>query len=158
MHTLQTVCNDLGVPLAAKKQAGPATTIEFLGIIIDTIQQELRLPEEKLNRFQSLLKEWIPQKSCTRHELESLTGILQHACTVLKIHWTPKKSDPDISMIWAPAVLCFFGFFRVGEITTPSLSEFDSSKHLAWGDVAIDDPQNPQPLSHIIGVCNVFVS
>ena len=46
LHTLQTVCNDLGVPLADEKQAGPATTIEFLGIIIDTIQQELRLPEE----------------------------------------------------------------------------------------------------------------
>ena len=60
LHTLQTVCNDLGVPLAAKKQAGPATIIKFLGIIIDTIQQELRLPEEKLNRLQSLLKEWIP--------------------------------------------------------------------------------------------------
>ena len=38
------------------------------------------------------------------------------------------------------------GFFRAGEITTPSLSEFDSSKHLALGDVAIDDPHNPQTL------------
>ena len=64
---------------------------------------------------------------------------------MLKKHWTPKKSDPDISMIWDAAVLCF-GFFRAGEITTPSLSEFDGSKHLAWGDVAIDDPHNPQTL------------
>ena len=37
-------------------------------------------------------------------------------------------------------------FFRAREITTPSLSEFDSSKHFARGDVAIDYPHNPQTL------------
>ena len=29
---------ELGVPLAPEKQAGPSTTIEFLGITIDTVQ------------------------------------------------------------------------------------------------------------------------
>ena len=43
LHTLQTVCRELGVPLAPEKQAGPSTTLEFLGITIDTVQQELRL-------------------------------------------------------------------------------------------------------------------
>ena len=62
----------------------------------------------------------------------------------LKEHWSPRKSDPDVIMVWAAAVLCFFGFFRAGEITTSTLSDFDSSKHLAWGDVAIDDASNPQ--------------
>jgi len=57
LHAPQAVCSDLGVPLAAEKQAGPSTTIEFLGIIIDTIQQELHLPDEKLSRLQSLLQE-----------------------------------------------------------------------------------------------------
>ena len=37
LHTLQAVCSDLGVPLVVEKEAGPLTTIEFLGIIIDTI-------------------------------------------------------------------------------------------------------------------------
>ena len=64
----------------------------------------------------------------------------------LKKHWTPRKSDPDIIMLWAAAVLCFFGFFRAGEITIPTVSGFDHSKHLAWGDVATDDVNNPQSL------------
>ena len=34
LHTLQLVCKELGIPLAAEKQAGPSTTIEFLGITI----------------------------------------------------------------------------------------------------------------------------
>ena len=44
----------------------------------------------------------------------------------------------DTKMLWAAAVMCFFGFFRSGEITVPNLSSFDDKKHLAWGDVAID--------------------
>ena len=83
LHTLQSVCQKLGIPLAAEKQAGPSTTIEFLGITIDTIRQELRLPYDKLERLQSLLGEWKRRKSCTRRELESLIGVLQHACTVV---------------------------------------------------------------------------
>ena len=83
LHILHTVCKDLGIPLAAEKQAGPCSTIEFLGIIIDTIRQELRLPDDKLRRLQSLLQEWKSRKSCTRRELESLIGVLQHACTVI---------------------------------------------------------------------------
>ena len=41
---LKTVCREVGVPLAPKKQV----VIKFLGIIIDTSQQELRLPTDKL--------------------------------------------------------------------------------------------------------------
>ena len=64
----------------------------------------------------------------------------------LKEYWTPQKSDPNIIMAWATAVLCLFGFFRAGEITTSNISNFDSSKHLAWGDVAIDDGSSPRLL------------
>jgi len=47
-------------------------------------------------------------------------------------------------MMWAATSLCFFGFFRSGEITVPSLTSFDSSRHLAWGDVAVDSLDNPK--------------
>ena len=33
--------------------------------------------------------------------------------------------------------VCFFGFFRAGEITAPSAGAFDLAVHLSWGDVAI---------------------
>ena len=51
---LKSVCNDLGIPLAPEKQAGPSTVIEFLGIVIDTSCQELHLPADKLERLQNL--------------------------------------------------------------------------------------------------------
>jgi len=39
-----------------------------------------------------------------------------------------------------------FGFFRAGEITLPTITSFDVTKHLAWGEVAIDSTENPQAL------------
>ena len=55
----------------------------------------------------------------------------------------PRATEPDVVMIWAAAVLCFFGFFRSGEITTPNAAGFNPKIHLAWGDVAIDSAQSP---------------
>ena len=47
------------------------------------------------------------------------------------------------SLLWAACSMCFFGFFRVGEITAPSKDAFKSSQHLAWGDVSVDSVTHP---------------
>ena len=60
--------------------------------------------------------------------------------------WSAKSSDSDILMVWAAAVLCFFGFFQAGEITVPSQNSFDSKRHLGWGDVVVDNPMHPTML------------
>ena len=58
----------------------------------------------------------------------------------------PQATDPDVILIWAVVLLCFFGFFRSGKITTPSTTGFNPKIHLAWGDVAIDSTQSPSLL------------
>ena len=83
LHCLQVVAAELGIPLAPDKQDGPTTTIVFLGIIIDTVRQELRLPEDKLYRLLETVTEWKVRKVCNRREMESIVGTLQHACTVI---------------------------------------------------------------------------
>ena len=62
---------------------------------------------------------------------QSSTADYPNNSAVLKEHWTLHKLDTDIVMLWAAASLCFFGFFKLGEITIPSLTVFDSSRHLA---------------------------
>lgn len=84
LQCLMRICAELGIPLALEKIDGPTATITFLGIIIDTIRQELRLPEEKLHRLLEMLSLWSNRKSCTRRELESFIGVLQHACKVIQ--------------------------------------------------------------------------
>ena len=66
IQTLKSVCEDLGVPLAPEKQAGPSTNIEFLGIVIDTVKQELQLPKDKLHRLIDTVRQWESRKSCTQ--------------------------------------------------------------------------------------------
>ena len=81
---LDRECGTLGIPIAAHKREGPTTRLTYLGIEIDTITFQLRLPGEKLQRLQSLLREWGDRKACSRKELESLVGLLNHACKVVR--------------------------------------------------------------------------
>ena len=47
MELLVDLCHHLGVPLAEEKVEVPSTSLVFLGIIIDSVAGELRLPLEK---------------------------------------------------------------------------------------------------------------
>lgn len=84
LHILEAICAKLGVPLAPEKRDGPAPVLIFLGIIIDTLKGELRLPTDKLQRLLEAVSEWMHKKVCTRRDLQSLIGTLQHACSVIK--------------------------------------------------------------------------
>ena len=84
LELLISECNTLGVPLAPEKLEGPSSVLTFLGIEINTSEGILRLPAEKLRRLISTVTEWLPRRSCTRKELESLIGTLQHACKVVR--------------------------------------------------------------------------
>ena len=60
--------------------------------------------------------------------------------------WDARPSRRDYVMPWAAMTLCFFGFFRSGEITIQARDAFNARTHLSWGDVAIDNPENPQAI------------
>ena len=84
LETLIQVCQVVGVPLATEKVAGPATTLEFLGILLDTARMEARLPNEKLARVRQTVTVWLGKKSATKREISSLVGLLQHAAKVVR--------------------------------------------------------------------------
>jgi hypothetical protein len=69
--------------MAAHKREGPTTCLTVLGIVIDTVASELRLPDDKLERLQIQLRQWGDKAACTRKELESLIGLLNHKCKVV---------------------------------------------------------------------------
>ena len=55
---MHQVCAEAGAPVEEDKTEGPATTIPFLGIEVDTIAMELRLPPEKLHLLLQKLSQW----------------------------------------------------------------------------------------------------
>lgn len=73
--------------------------------------------------------------------------ITPHLLRRIKAVWDVQASNPDFMMLWAACCIAFFGFMRAGELTVPSETGFDASVHLAWGDVAVDDPSSPAVLS-----------
>lgn len=64
----------------------------------------------------------------------------------IKTSWEKEACTRDRSMLWAAALLCFFGFLRSGEVCVPSDAGFDKGAHLAFGDIKVDNPRNPQSL------------
>ena len=78
------LCERLGVPLAPSKTVGPSTTIPFLGIILDSVMQEARLPEDKIDKARALLLVFLGKRKVTLKELQGLTGFLGFACSVIK--------------------------------------------------------------------------
>ena len=98
LHTIIRVCKDLGVPLALEKIEGPSTTLPFLGIVLDTVVMETRLPHDKLERMCNMISTWLNKKKATKREILSLVGLLQHATKVVRY------GRPFLSRMYATAV------------------------------------------------------
>ena len=56
MAIITMVSNRLRLPIAPHKTVGPTHVLEYLGITLDTITMESRLPENKLDRLRSMIK------------------------------------------------------------------------------------------------------
>ena len=60
---------------------GPSTSLEFLGVLLDTVRMEARLPDDKLQRIRQAIRSWLDKRSAT---VLSLVGLLQHAAKVVR--------------------------------------------------------------------------
>ena len=81
---IQQICAWLGFPLKAEKMEGPTEILIFLGILIDTLRMELRLPQEKLAELKSLIAQWKYKQASTKRQLLSFIGKLAHAAKIVK--------------------------------------------------------------------------
>ena len=84
MQTLISTFTSLGVPLEPSKLEGPANCLTFLGIEMETATLQLRLPRDKLERLKEALAIAESKKCMSKRNLQSLTGLLQHAVKVVR--------------------------------------------------------------------------
>lgn len=82
-EVLHHIYRQLGVPLATEKCEGLTKCLTFLGIAIDSLAMELHLPREIRPKGETT--DWEAKRSCTKHNLQSITGLLQHAATVVHL-------------------------------------------------------------------------
>ena len=78
-----TLFTELNIPLAPNKTFRPTQVLEFMGITLDSVQMQARLPEDKLIRTRTLLYTWSSKRACVLRDLQSLIGSLQFACKVI---------------------------------------------------------------------------
>ena len=89
----------MGLPAEPEKDEGPATSISFLGIELDTVALEIHLPAEKLEHLRTELGKWRGKKACRKRDLLSLIGVLSHACKAVKARRSFLRRLIDLSTI-----------------------------------------------------------
>ena len=84
---LQNIINafhDLGIPLAEDKIEGPALQLIYLGIVINSKDMTIEVPQEKYIDSMEILRKWRKRRTCTKRQLKSLIGKLGHICKVVR--------------------------------------------------------------------------
>ena len=78
MRIFLKICQEIGFPVVTEKMVWGCTTLVFLGLLIDTVQQLILLPKEKVEHGQNLIAEILSRtsKKVTVHDLQRLAGLL----------------------------------------------------------------------------------
>lgn len=91
LHTTLALCEELGFPVAPEKTEGPTTSLTFLGIKLDTQEQQIRLPREKQERLLATIALWMSKTECPtprgagkKRDLLSLIGLLNYTAVVIR--------------------------------------------------------------------------
>ena len=90
-------CDESGFEINPDKLVSETTSLEFLGIIIDSELMQLQISPERLSCIYDELKLWNNRKSCTKRELLSIIGKLSFICRVVKSGRTFLRRMIDLS-------------------------------------------------------------
>ena len=83
LSTFKWICEQVGIPIAEKKTAGPSNSLVFLGIELDTVAMQARLPGDKLSLYKEEIVNTLEKNKITLRELQSVIGRLQFATSVV---------------------------------------------------------------------------
>ena len=84
LDVMLNTCADLGFNSNPAKTVVPCTTLELLGIELDSVTQEARISQTRLDETLNLLRTWQTKASCTKRQLQSLIGKLNFICSVCR--------------------------------------------------------------------------
>ena len=80
-----------------EKDDGQAT-IGFIGLELDSIAMEIRLPAEKLTRLKALLASWWGRKACRKRDLLSLIGHFTHAGRAVRLGYGGRQCHCEFQL------------------------------------------------------------
>lgn len=83
LNSFLQFCKNTNIPIKSEKTESARTTITFMGLELDSIAMEARLPQDKLNKLRLALAEHAKKRKITLKELQSLLGLLNFCCNVV---------------------------------------------------------------------------
>jgi len=84
LSTFLHLCHKLGIPIKDEKTVLPTTIITIYGIEVDSNKLECRLPQDKIDKVHRALQSAYHKKKMTLRDLQSLIGLLNFACLVVR--------------------------------------------------------------------------
>ena len=81
---LISTLRSLGFYISWEKVFSSSQYCRYLGVNIDSVQQRLILPEEKIEKLHAELAFWKNRRSATKLQLQRLCGILNFCCKVIR--------------------------------------------------------------------------
>lgn len=81
---LHSTLRSLGFYIAYKKVLSPSQVQVYLGVEIDSLTMELRLPRDKLAKLHTELLFFAGRRRATRKQLRRLCGVLAHCSTLVR--------------------------------------------------------------------------
>ena len=84
LDVMLNVCRDAGFSVQPTKITTPSPVTEFLGVVIDTVKQELRISTERLREIAGEVGLWLGRKRITKRQLLSLVGKFSFAARVVR--------------------------------------------------------------------------
>ena len=152
------LCKDLGLAVNIKKSS-TGTTAEFLGIELDSIAMEARLPPAKLQRARDEVNAMLTKSSTPFADLESLAGFLSFAAKVIipgraflrRIFDALRKKSPHIHLNksikadlswWSRFLADWNGIRLLKQQTMRPIYHIwtDASGNIGLGGYILDDP------------------
>ena len=73
---LLRLLHELGLDISQNKLVAPSTSVVCLGILVDSVNRTISIPEGKLAEIVKLCNTWVDKTSCTKSQLQSLLGSL----------------------------------------------------------------------------------
>ena len=148
----------LGIPIATDKTLGPSQVLPFLGVELDTVLFEARLPADKLREIKDLLQQLLGANHTTYGFLETFLGKLSFASRVVvpgrtftrrlwdlkrryhkaKAHYRVKISaECRHDLLWWQVLLDQWNgrsfFLNAGNTSATDLGIYTDASGLGWG-------------------------
>lgn len=83
LDTLKSLFSELGVPLSNEKTVGLSISLEFLSIVLDSVQMQAALPNDKLLRIRSFLESFLVDRTVSKQDMLSLLGHLNFTMRII---------------------------------------------------------------------------